>query len=65
MKKFFEQQTSYESLINALVLQSNNLIDTDFAGILEGLQKNSQLRHLHYGMNELSFKGNKALQNLL
>lgn len=51
MEKFFSTCTSYESLIDALVLHGNNLNDSDIAHIINGLTKNSNLRHFHYGMN--------------
>lgn len=51
MEKYFLVQTSYESLIDALVLHGNALEDKAFAHIINGLSKNSKLRHLHYGMN--------------
>ena len=65
MEKFFSTQTSYESLIDALVLHGNALEDVSFAHIINGLFKNSNLRHLHYGMNELGELGNIALLKLL
>jgi len=65
MERFFRTQTSYESLIDALVLHANNLTDDSFTAILQGLSKHSRLRHLHYGMNELGEKSNEALLVLL
>ena len=65
LEKFFASSVSYESIIDALVLHNNALNDKDVAHILTGLSKNSRLRHLHYGMNELGEKGNKALLSIL
>ena len=65
LEKFFASSVSYESLIDALVLHNNALCDKDVAHILTGLSKNSKLRQLHYGMNELGELGNKALLSLL
>lgn len=65
MQKYLTQQKAEEALIEKLVLHSNNLSDKSFASIITGLLKNSKLRHLHYGLNELGHDGNAALFNML